>query len=192
MVHSTSSPVFEEPQPDSWPMIGPISFYGIVLGLKLKGGKSLTYLKAETYSVIMLKLELPEKKAPARAAPEKGAGVAATGYFIKTTPQHSFEARTPVAHMTGNDCCWLPTLEPNTGFSASLSGRNLHRAHPCAWGEGRGSSNQAPLDFIFQTLQEAVPRTHAETRWGLVPPGWDAAGRPGTLPHVRGAPALSE
>lgn len=75
------------------------------------------------------------------AASKKGAGVAATNYFIKTTRQHSFEARTPVAHMTGNDCCWLPTLEPNTGFSASLSGRNLHRAQPCAWGEGKGSSN---------------------------------------------------
>lgn len=82
----------------------------------------------------MLKLELSEKKAPAIAASEWAAGVAATEYFRKTTGQHSFEVRTPAAHMTGNDCCWLPTLEPNTGFSAFVSGRNLHHAQPCAGG----------------------------------------------------------
>lgn len=52
LVHGTSLAVFEERQPDSWPVIRNLSFYGIILGLKLKGdGESLTYLKAETYTL---------------------------------------------------------------------------------------------------------------------------------------------
>lgn len=156
LVHSTPLLMFKEPQPDSWPMIRPISFYGIIPGLKLKGGKLTDLFKGRgIHSVISLKLEPSEKVALAVAASEQVVGVLSTEDLKnknknKTHGSTALRPGPPAAHMTGNDRCWLPTLEPNTAFSAFVRCRDLHHAQPCAGGWGGSSSNKAcPSNFTF-------------------------------------------